>query len=148
VAELRAIQQEPVPSFGQYEAWVGADLMIKGIQMAGKNPTRPAVIKDLRSLKSYDVNGLLPQPLDFATDFGHDPKMERTWMMQAKTNGFVQVSAKPFCGHDIQERRRRRRPKVQRERRPRSSGTHRVPPGRPVIPPGVRCPALGQGGCA
>ena len=34
--------------------------MIKGLQMAGANPTRAAVIKDLRGLKSYNVNGLLP----------------------------------------------------------------------------------------
>jgi branched-chain amino acid transport system substrate-binding protein len=89
------------PTFSQYEAWAGADLMIKGIQMAGKNPTRAAVIKDLRGLKSYNVNGLLPQSLDYATNFGHDPKEECTWMMQAKPNGFVPVSAKPFCGKDI-----------------------------------------------
>ena len=50
------------PTFGQYEAWAGADLMIKGLQMAGPNPTHAAVIKDLRSLKSYNVNGLLPGP--------------------------------------------------------------------------------------
>ena len=36
------------PNFGQYESWAGADLMIKGLQMAGANPTRAAVIKDLR----------------------------------------------------------------------------------------------------
>jgi branched-chain amino acid transport system substrate-binding protein len=89
------------PTYGQYNAWAGADLMIKGLQMAGKNPTRAAVIKDLRSIKSYNVNGLLPQPLDFATDFGHDPAMECTWMMQAQKSGFVPVSSKPFCGKDI-----------------------------------------------
>jgi len=89
------------PNFGQYESWAGADLMIKGLQMAGKNPTRAAVIKDLRSVKSYNVNGLLPQPLDYATDFGHDPAQECTWVMKAVTNGFVPISAKPTCGKDI-----------------------------------------------
>jgi ABC-type branched-subunit amino acid transport system substrate-binding protein len=89
------------PTYGQYNAWAGADLMIKGLQMAGKNPSRAAVIKDLRSIKSYNVNGLLPQPLDFSTNFGHDPAMECSWMVQAKKNGFVPVSAKPFCGKDI-----------------------------------------------
>ena len=39
------------PSFGQYEAWAGADLMIKGLELAGKNPTRASVIKDLRGLQ-------------------------------------------------------------------------------------------------
>jgi branched-chain amino acid transport system substrate-binding protein len=89
------------PTFGQYEAWAGADLMIKGLQLAGKNPTRAAVIKDLRGLKTYNVNGLLPQNLDYATNFGKDPAKECTWMMRAEKNGFTAVSPKPFCGTDI-----------------------------------------------
>ena len=28
------------PSFSEYEAWLGADLMIKGLQLAGPNPTQ------------------------------------------------------------------------------------------------------------
>jgi hypothetical protein len=59
------------------------------------------VIKDLRSVTSYNVNGLLPQPLDYATDFGHDPAQECTWVMKAVTNGFVPISATPTCGKDI-----------------------------------------------
>jgi branched-chain amino acid transport system substrate-binding protein len=89
------------PTFGQYEAWAGADLMLKGLQMAGKNPTRAAVIKDLRGLKTYNVNGLLPQNLDYSTNFGKDPAKECTWMMRAEKNGFAVVSPKPFCGTDI-----------------------------------------------
>jgi branched-chain amino acid transport system substrate-binding protein len=88
------------PSFGQYESWTGADLMIKGLQMAGNNPTRAAVIKDLRGLKSYNANGLLPQSLNFATAFGHNPP-ECTWVMKAQTNGFVPVSAQTLCGKDL-----------------------------------------------
>ena len=83
------------PSFGQYEAWAGADLMIKGIQLAGKNPTHAAIIKDLRSVTSYTANGLLPKPLDFATDFGHDPAKECSWVMKAEKNGFVPISSQP-----------------------------------------------------
>ena len=33
------------PTLFQYESWAGADLMIRGLQMAGANPTRAAVIK-------------------------------------------------------------------------------------------------------
>ena len=29
------------PTFGQYEAWAGADLMIKGLQMAERARRRP-----------------------------------------------------------------------------------------------------------
>jgi branched-chain amino acid transport system substrate-binding protein len=89
------------PTFSQYEAWAGADLMIKGIQMAGKNPTRAAVIKDLRSIKSYNVNGLLPQPINYTTVFGKDPTEMCSWFMKAGANGFVPVSSQPICGKDI-----------------------------------------------
>jgi branched-chain amino acid transport system substrate-binding protein len=88
------------PAFGQYESWVGADLMIKGLQMAGPNPTRAGVIKALRGLKSYNANGLLPQSINYATVFGHDLP-ECTWIMKAQKTGFVAVSSKPTCGHDI-----------------------------------------------
>jgi branched-chain amino acid transport system substrate-binding protein len=88
------------PSFGQYESWVGADLMIKGLQMAGANPTRAGVISALRGLKSYDANGLLAQSFNYSTIFGHDPP-ECTWIMKAETKGFTPVSPNPICGHDL-----------------------------------------------
>jgi ABC-type branched-subunit amino acid transport system substrate-binding protein len=89
------------PSFGEYEAWAGADLMIKGLQLAGKNPTRAAVIKDLRGLKSYTANGLLAEPINYSTIFGHDLPRQCSWVMQAEKNGFVPVSSQPICGEDI-----------------------------------------------
>jgi branched-chain amino acid transport system substrate-binding protein len=89
------------PSFSEYEAWLGADLMIKGLQLAGPNPTRAGVITALRGVKSYNANGILPQTLDFATDFGHDDAKSCSWMMQAGKNGFTAVSSQPFCGADI-----------------------------------------------
>jgi len=45
------------PNFGQYESWAGADLMIKGSQMARPNWTRAAVIKDVRGLKGSTSMG-------------------------------------------------------------------------------------------
>lgn len=89
------------PNFGQYESWAGADLMIKGLQLAGPNPTSAAVIKDLRGLKSYNANGLLPINLDYATNFGHNPPKTCSWIMKAGTNGFTAISAQPSCGTDI-----------------------------------------------
>ena len=70
------------PSFSQYEAWAGADLMIKGLELAGPNPTRAGVIKDLRGLKSYNANGLLPQSLNYSTNFGHYPAQECAWVVR------------------------------------------------------------------
>jgi branched-chain amino acid transport system substrate-binding protein len=87
-------------TYGQDNAWVGADLMIRGLQMAGPNPTRAAVIKDLRSIKAYNANGLLPITVNYSTVFGHDPPT-CTWIVKAVKKGFVPISSKPFCGHDI-----------------------------------------------
>jgi branched-chain amino acid transport system substrate-binding protein len=89
------------PTFGQYEAWAGADLMIKGLEMAGANPTQGTVIKDLRGLKSYNANGLLPQTINYSTIFGHDLAKTCAWVMQANKNGFTPVSSSPVCGTDL-----------------------------------------------
>jgi ABC-type branched-subunit amino acid transport system substrate-binding protein len=87
-------------TFAQTEAWLGADLMIKGLQMAGPNPTRAAVIKELRGLKSYNGNGLLPIAINYNTIFGHNPA-NCAWVVQAQKTGFKVISSQPFCGHDI-----------------------------------------------
>ena len=89
------------PTLFQYESWAGADLMIKGLQLAGANPTRATVIKDLRGLQSYTANGLLPKPIDYSTVFGHDPPQQCVWVLRAAKAGFVPVSAQPVCGTDI-----------------------------------------------
>ncbi len=87
------------PSYGQDLAWLGCDLMIKGIQGAGQNPTRAGVVKALRSTKSYNGNGLLPININYSTVFGHDLP-QCAWVLQAQKSGFVPISSKPFCGTD------------------------------------------------
>jgi branched-chain amino acid transport system substrate-binding protein len=89
------------PTFSQYESWLGADLMIKGLEMAGKNPTHAGVIHALRSLKSYNGNGLLPETINYSTIFGHDLPKLCTWAMIAEKNGFVPASTTPNCGKDV-----------------------------------------------
>ena len=89
------------PTFGQYEGWSGADLMIKGLQMAGTSPTSAGVMKALRGLKSYDASGLLPNPINYSTIFGHDPPKQCVWVLRAQKTGFVITSPQPVCGTDI-----------------------------------------------
>jgi branched-chain amino acid transport system substrate-binding protein len=90
------------PTFDQYEAWAGADLMLTGLKAAGSHATSPAaVIKALRGIKSYSIGGLLPNPIDYSTIFGHDLPQSCGWFLEAKANGFVPTSSKPFCGTDI-----------------------------------------------
>jgi ABC-type branched-subunit amino acid transport system substrate-binding protein len=89
------------PTFGQYESWAGADLMIKGLEMSGSNPTQAAVIKNLRGLKSYNVNGLLPGNINYSSIFGHDLPKTCAWVMQAEKNGFKDAGSAPVCGTDL-----------------------------------------------
>ncbi len=89
------------PAFVQYESWAGADLMINGLKKAGSNPTPSSVVKALRGIKAYTANGLLPVPINYSTIFGHDLSPGCTWILQAKTNGFVVAGNKPACGTDI-----------------------------------------------
>ena len=89
------------PTFNQYESWLGADLMIKGLQMAGKNPSHASVNNALRHLASYNANGLLPQTINYATGFGKDLPKSCTWYLIAQKNGFVPASTQPFCGTDL-----------------------------------------------
>ena len=89
------------PTFNIYESWLGADLMITGLQTAGSNPTHSAVIKALRGLKSYNGNGLLPHPINYATIFGHDLAQTCFWVLRAEKTGFTTVSSNPVCGKDL-----------------------------------------------
>jgi branched-chain amino acid transport system substrate-binding protein len=89
------------PTLYQYESWAGADLMIKGLQLAGNNPTHASVITALRSIKAYNANGLLPNSIDYSTIFGHDPPQQCIWILQARKDGFVPTQSQPFCGTDI-----------------------------------------------
>lgn len=88
------------PTFAEYESWLGADLMIKGLQMAGADPTHAKVITALRSIKAYTGNGLLPFTINFTNDFGHDPP-DCAWIMQAQKKTFVAVAPTATCGKDL-----------------------------------------------
>ena len=104
VSALEKYEDRPpsqFPTLNIYESWLGADLMIKGLELAGPNPTRAAVIRDLRDIKSYDGNGLLPESINYSTIFGHDLSKSCGWYMRAEKTGFVPSSSKPVCGHDI-----------------------------------------------
>jgi branched-chain amino acid transport system substrate-binding protein len=101
---LQKYEHRPQSQFYDYgiaEAWLGADLMVKGVQLAGSDPTSAEVIHALRNLKSYNGNGLLSQSINYSTVFGHDPAKTCLWYMRAQKKGFVPVSSQPWCGHDV-----------------------------------------------
>jgi ABC-type branched-subunit amino acid transport system substrate-binding protein len=90
-------QPSNFPTYNIYEGWAGADLMIKGIQLAGANPTSAKVIKQLRQVKNYSANGILPYNIDYSTIFGHNPPKSCGWYMKAGKNGFTATTVAPVC---------------------------------------------------
>ena len=94
-----------LPDLGLYGSYVAADLLIKGLEAAGKNPTRASFMSALRKVKSYDGNGLLPSPTTFA-NFG-TPKMFPTtacsYLVQLKGGTYVTAgsSTGKLCGKTI-----------------------------------------------
>lgn len=89
------------PTISVYESWLGADLLIKGLQLARNNVTRAEVIKKLRGITAYTGGGLLPKSIDYKTIFGHDLPQVCGWYLRAAPNGFVATSSQPVCGTDI-----------------------------------------------
>jgi branched-chain amino acid transport system substrate-binding protein len=85
------------PAYNDNESWLGADLMILGLQKAGQNPTSAGVIKALRSTTAYDGEGVLPQSLNYSINFGYNVKQECTWLMKAETKEFVATTTAPSC---------------------------------------------------
>jgi branched-chain amino acid transport system substrate-binding protein len=89
-----------IPSLGLWESYFATDLMIRGLEAAGENPTREAFIENLRKVDNYTGHGLYDDaPLDF-THFGTVdmfPKEACTDFVQLKDGEYV-TAAKDVCG--------------------------------------------------
>jgi hypothetical protein len=89
------------PDYGQSEAYLGADLMIHGLESAGANPTPASTIKALRATTAYNADGILPVTLNYSVNFGYNTKTECLWLEKATKSGFDPVSASPSCAQVI-----------------------------------------------
>jgi branched-chain amino acid transport system substrate-binding protein len=80
-----------IPDLGAYGSYLAADLMIKGLQVAGKNPTRASFIKNLRKVDSYDAGGILPTAVSFRHVGGVAmlPKKPCSYFMQLQGRSWV-----------------------------------------------------------
>lgn len=52
------------------QAYISADLMVRGLEAAGPCPTRGSFVAGLRAVSDYDAGGLLPGTVDMEKDFG------------------------------------------------------------------------------
>jgi branched-chain amino acid transport system substrate-binding protein len=85
------------PSFGQTLAYVNALLMMEGLQVAGKNPTRGSFITNLQKVTSWDAGGLLPAPLSF-NHLGTPDQHQCSYYTVVRGNQFVPINNdKPYC---------------------------------------------------
>ncbi len=79
-----------VPDFGVYTGYLTADLLVKGLQAAGKNVTRDGFISATKGLGTWDSAGLGCQPVDVsAKGFGTAPPTACSWYVQVKNGKFV-----------------------------------------------------------
>jgi ABC-type branched-subunit amino acid transport system substrate-binding protein len=85
-----------VPDFTWYEGWGGADLMIRGLELAGKKPTQSAFIADLHKVTNYSANGLFG-PANFSlSQFGKAPKTLCEYIVQLEGDKYVHPTK--LCG--------------------------------------------------
>lgn len=94
-----------IPDFGLFGGYLTADLMIKGLQVAGQNPTRASFITNLRQVTGYTAGGLLPSPTPFSP-FGTSamlPATYCTYYIQLQGSQFVSVGpgGKAICGNKV-----------------------------------------------
>jgi branched-chain amino acid transport system substrate-binding protein len=93
---------------GSSIGYVAADLMIKGLQVAGKNPTRQSFITNLHKVKDYNAGGLLPGPVNLAqklqgTYGGPSAIGNCLWVLKVVGSKYVPYPSpgKSICGHVI-----------------------------------------------
>jgi branched-chain amino acid transport system substrate-binding protein len=95
-SELAAVAPSVFPGQLAMVGWLSADVFIRGLEAAGAGcPTRRAFIANLRRVKDYTADGLLP-PTNFSTVFGKMPLCY--WELEIHDNGFTPAGATPFCG--------------------------------------------------
>jgi branched-chain amino acid transport system substrate-binding protein len=79
-----------VPDFGDYTGYITCELMILGLQNAGKTPTREGFVSGLRTLGSYDAAGLGCSPTDISAEhYGKFPLHGCTYAVTVKDGKFV-----------------------------------------------------------
>jgi len=100
LAAMARYAPEVVPANQQaaLAGWISADIMVRGLQIAGDCPTRAGLISTLRGVRGYTADGLLTQPIDFRADFGKLTRCLSFVQVSADGTRFAPVSPLPECG--------------------------------------------------
>jgi branched-chain amino acid transport system substrate-binding protein len=89
-----------VPDYGAYTGYIGCDLAITGIELAGKNPTQKGFIDGLHKLGTYKAADLTCAPVDISLEnFGKTPSESCQYFITFKNGKFVVMNkGKPIIG--------------------------------------------------
>lgn len=78
--------------------FASGDLMIKGLKLAGKCPTRATFIDNLRKVTNFDGGGLIPEKVSFLSGLTPDGDPAKcSWFVTFK-NGVVVPDKEATCG--------------------------------------------------
>ena len=88
------------PEYGQYTGYLIGDLLIAGLEAAGKDLTRQGFIDATKNLKTWDGAGLTCKPVDVSREnFGKAPATGCGWYVYVKDGKFVVYNkGKPVTG--------------------------------------------------
>jgi branched-chain amino acid transport system substrate-binding protein len=99
VANLAAVDEKRTPTFAEQTAYISMAALVKGLQVAGANPTRQKFMDSLRTVSDFDADGLLaPEKIDFSS---YTPTQSCSWVVTLQGKKFVPVPGSPFCGEKV-----------------------------------------------
>jgi branched-chain amino acid transport system substrate-binding protein len=86
-----------IPDFGWTQGYISADLMIKGLEVAGQNPTRQSFIGNLRKVTDYNAEGLSYITANYSNE--NPPQTQCAYYVKLVGKQFiVQNNNKEVCG--------------------------------------------------
>jgi branched-chain amino acid transport system substrate-binding protein len=87
-----------VPDFGWTQGYASADLLIKGLEVAGQNPTRATFISGLRAVTAYNVEDLASTTVNFTT-IATPPTKQCSYYVQLEGKAWNVVNnGQQICG--------------------------------------------------
>jgi branched-chain amino acid transport system substrate-binding protein len=92
-----------VPSLSWTAGWTSADLFIRGLEGAGKNPTRSSFLDSLHNLKGWNAGGLLPWTADLSlAHFGQEAPTLCEYFVRLSGAQFAPLNGgQPICGNTV-----------------------------------------------
>lgn len=92
-----------IPNLNWTYGWLSADLFIKGLEVAGQNPTRASFISNLHNVTNWNGGGLLPMSVDLSLkNFGTFPPTSCAWFVRLQGTSFIPENGEQaVCGKVI-----------------------------------------------